>query len=370
MEKLGLVDYGRARAVFQPLDHILAVTAVLDGLMPGATVYVDNPAEPRSALIYSLRRFYLAGDPDNAAFNGELRRFFEDKVYPEGRATDAEVLVLYYAPNGWSEHLTEILPEEHPIAGERRYLRFKGAPREWRSLLPVGFELRRVDEALLRERELEGIEDLEEEMCSERASVADFLAQSFGVCLVHEKALVGWCLSEYNSGNRCEIGIGTAADFRQRGLATLMTLAFIEVAHEKGVTEIGWHCYADNQPSVATALKAGFEEVLSYPSATCFFNPALHAAICGYHAGQKAQDDEALHWYQQAAEQGGAPVWLHWEMACAYARQGELETALAELHRAVDDGFIRPALYQNEEDLAGVRALSGWPALMERLSQG
>ena len=54
---------------------------------------------------------------------------------------------------------------------------------------------------------------------SERPSVADFLARSFGYCLVHENQIIGWCMSEYNNGNRCELGIETAAPFRRRGLA-------------------------------------------------------------------------------------------------------------------------------------------------------
>ena len=52
-------------------------------------------------------------------------------------------------------------------------------------------------------------------MCSERASVDEFLGRSVGVYIVRRDPtagdeLVSWCLSEYNHGGRCEIGIETA----------------------------------------------------------------------------------------------------------------------------------------------------------------
>lgn len=66
---------------------------------------------------------------------------------------------------------------------------------------------------------------------------------------------------EYNTGNRCELGIETAVPFRRRGLATLLATATIRHALAQGVADIGWVCWADNRPSVATALKLGFQQV-------------------------------------------------------------------------------------------------------------
>ncbi len=36
-----------------------------------------------------------------------------------------------------------------------------------------------------------------------------------------------------------------------------------------GATEIGWHCWASNISSIATALKLGFQKELDYPVITC-----------------------------------------------------------------------------------------------------
>ena len=76
------------------------------------------------------------------------------------------------------------------------------------------------------------MEQLREEMCSERPSVEDFLARSFGVCLVDEEqdALAGWCLSEYNCGDRCEVGIEVDEAYQRHGLGTLLARALCQEA--------------------------------------------------------------------------------------------------------------------------------------------
>ncbi len=123
-----------------------------------------------------------------------------------------------------------------------------------------------VDAALLATPNLKHLDTLKEEMTSERPSVEDFLAKSFGVCAIHDNELAGWCLSEYNADGRCEIGIETISDYRMRGLATALTLALLEHAFSHGITEVGWHCFKRNEASAKTALKAGFDKVCDYKS--------------------------------------------------------------------------------------------------------
>jgi RimJ/RimL family protein N-acetyltransferase len=91
-----------------------------------------------------------------------------------------------------------------------------------------------------------------------------FLARCFGFCAVSGRAIAGWCLSEYNQPGRCEVGIATVPAFRRQGIATALTGALVEHALGQGITAIGWHCFASNAPSVATAEKAGFARRREY----------------------------------------------------------------------------------------------------------
>jgi RimJ/RimL family protein N-acetyltransferase len=117
-----------------------------------------------------------------------------------------------------------------------------------------------------------GLDALREEMCSERASVDDFLVHSFGICPIHESgALAGWCLSEYNTGDRCEVGIASLPPYQRLGLATAVGSAFVELAASRGIARIGWHCYAGNAASAATALSIGFEKIEDYPALVAWY---------------------------------------------------------------------------------------------------
>jgi hypothetical protein len=54
------------------------------------------------------------------------------------------------------------------------------------------------------------------------------------------------------------------------------------------------------------------------------------------------------------------------EVACATARGGDPNTALAWVERAVADGFLGGTLLDTEPDLASVRALPAWPTIRAR----
>jgi RimJ/RimL family protein N-acetyltransferase len=132
---------------------------------------------------------------------------------------------------------------------------------------PPGIDLLPANAAALARLNPDGAAALSEEMCSERVSVEDFLAQSFGVCLAEGDELVGFCLSEYNLDGCCEVGVGVAEAYRRRGLGTLLTQALLDAAHLRGVHTVGWHCWKTNQASAALARKAGLEWVKDFPVA-------------------------------------------------------------------------------------------------------
>ena len=267
MHELEPAAYERARPLFPDLDVHLAVKALLAGNVPGR-VYVDGAARPRAALAWIGHRFYLGGAPENEAFNRELGRFFAETVYPQGLAAGHEGFVVKCTAPGWTQQIDVLLPGKHPIPLGQHYYAGREVGHDWRALLPPDITLRLVDRALLSEK-LEGLADLEEEMQSERPSVDEFLAKSFGFVPMHGDRVAGWCLSEYNCGDRCEVGIATAEGYRRRGLATLVASAFVEYALAHGIAHVGWHCNANNAGSIATALKAGFRKVLEYPAYLC-----------------------------------------------------------------------------------------------------
>jgi GNAT superfamily N-acetyltransferase len=347
----------------------LAVTAILEGSVPG-TVHADDPARPRAVLARTGRRIYLTGIDPGGTASDALRRHFDESVYPQGRAAGESLVVLYYEPEGWGERIEgTILAGRDPIPALRQYYAFRAprAPYDWRTLLPQGFEVRAVDERLLADEGLARLDDLKEELCSERPSVQAFLAQSFGFVALRGREITGWCLSEYNSGDRCEVGITTMEPFRRQGLATALASALVGEALARSISEVGWHSYASNVASVATALKAGFEHVADYPAYEVWFDEATNLAAHGSVCLRDGAYDEALAWFEKALSHGEVPAWGYWSAACAAARLGRSGEAFHYLEGAAARGFVRSDLLARSEHLASLRALPAWDVLLARI---
>lgn len=254
------------RDLFAPLAVHLAVESILAGSTPGRIV-VDDPSAPRAGLAWFHSRVFLAGAGEHAASRAAVSQALQAQVLPEMRAAGRDGFVIFSHGEGWQPALDEALAGLTRYRPLRQHYVCTRLSADWRPLLPAAFELRQADRLLLEDSGLKGLEALREEMVSERPTVEDFLERSFGVCLVQRETreLAGWCLSEYNTGERCEVGVATAEPYRRQGLGAAMTLALVEMALERGLRQVGWDCWARNEASGALARRAGFELVEEFP---------------------------------------------------------------------------------------------------------
>ncbi len=257
LEPLDPAEWRVTQACFAPLAHHLAVRALLDGAVPGV-VYADDAPRPRLAVAHVQQRLYVAGDANIAGIGRALRGLIASRIGPLVMARGIRYMLLHAAPALWEQVIETGLQDFAPRTTERQTYACRLPRPERPPRMPADYTLRAVDQALLGAAPLAHRDQLLDEMRSERPSVEAFLAKSFGVCAVQGEALAGWCLSEYNHLGACEVGIETLPEHRGRGLATAMTLALVQQAAAQGLTRVGWHCYAHNQASVATALAAGF----------------------------------------------------------------------------------------------------------------
>ena len=365
--QLNRTDYERVRPLFRKLDIHLPLQAILAGNVD-APIYVDNILHPQTALTWTGHRFYLAGAPGNTDLIAAARKIFLEDYALRAWKSGIESYIVHYPSDKWEVFITAMLQQKYPIKSLRSYYACKAGKQEWKSQLPEGFSVRSADAAFLAEK-WQNPEFLTEEMCSERESVEEFLAKSFGVVLTHGNEIVGWCLSEYNTGHRCEVGIATDEDYQQRGFATLLTHAFSEMARTRDIAGIGWHCNANNIASGATALRAGLEKIQDYPVFIGWFDDAANIAHNGYFAHGRGDYAEALAFYEKSFAIGSVSDWVYWGAACDAALTGETEKALKYLSEAIERGYDDLENIRGSKYLVNLHGTPGWEAIIKRLEQ-
>ena len=368
LHQLEFEQYDTVSPLLQDLDFHLAIEAVLRGIVPGE-VYVDDPAAPRSALVRVENRFYLGGSPQNGGFNQGLRGLFIEEIYPQARAGDELMFVLYYPSPGWEARIIDLLGDKHPLRDMRQYYACSEPAVDWRSVIEPGFVLRPVDRELLESDRLTNIDELRDEVRSESPTIEHYLSHRFGFCLLDEDVITGWCLSEYNTADRCEVGIETVDGYRRRGVATVTAAALVEHAIAHGIRQVGWHCWESNVASAATALSAGFEKIKDYPVLFAWFDPVANLAVNGNMVFQDERYVEALGWYERAIDAGEAPGWAYWNAASASAMAGRTEAALDYLRQALEKGVGDLESARSSKYLSSLHDTGGWRALVEELDE-
>lgn len=280
IHKLDRSAYERTRPLFTELDHQLTALSVIEGRCPGS-IWVDSIAQPRTAFMASPEGHFLVGYEGNAALNRALNRLIMDTILGkdrEGHRVKGMVLVCH--PEVWEERIDVVLSGRVPIPERRWHYLFEGPVMDWRSQVPEGLSVERMDQALLDRPSLSIPEHANGWMKHNWGSVENFLQHGLGFCTVHKQQVVSWCLTDCTSGNACEIGIHTDHEYRRRGLATLTVAATVDECLLRGLTKIGWHCHETNLGSRGVAEKVGFVKEREYMNYVCLADEAEHRKIC------------------------------------------------------------------------------------------
>ncbi|MFW6136018.1 MAG: GNAT family N-acetyltransferase [Chloroflexota bacterium] len=260
IHELQPAGFHRARPLFRGLRFHLSSAAVLDGNSPGM-ILVDDAARPRSAFMLSPEGSYLAGAPADDAFNRALN---EAVVARRALGKDLSVLCFVVHPESWRDRLPDIVAPHALVPEKRRHYVCRTLRHDWRSHLPEGYTVRRIDRSLLEDPEIVVPDHVTRWMVNNWGSTERFLEGGFGFAATTDDELVSWSLTDCVSGDRCEIGIRTVPAHRRRGLAAATAAAAVECALSGHFRTVGWHCPETNLGSIATAEKVGLEKERDY----------------------------------------------------------------------------------------------------------
>lgn len=263
MYPLTLEAYPLVRPLFAELRHNLVVDSIIDGYTP-AWVYVDNVEAPRTAWMWDLQgEMLISGRANCAATNRALAGLIAGKAIPHARARGVLGLTLFYDTPAWEAQLSTLLPGFEPEKAARRRYRFDRPRGDWRTMLPAGSALYRLDERWLARRDVRHMEHLVGWVDSFWRNHAHFIDASFGFFLLHGDAVASWCLGAFVSGQQVELGVATMPAYRGQGYATAVAARCVAFCAAHGLTP-HWHCWEDNVASWHTAAKIGFVDPTQY----------------------------------------------------------------------------------------------------------
>lgn len=360
--KLNLSQYSYVRRLLAPLNYNLNLLSLLDGVSPGE-IYANDPDQPTATFVNMGHHLFLAGTPDCESFNQAIRRLLLNILIPRSKAIGHDIFMLHTESDTWNATAQAILEGMYPLDRMRQYFECSALHEDWRALLPEGFQIQPVDTHLTDQKQLTNSDYLLDELCSERPSVEDFLRHSFGFAITHENDLAAWCLSEYNTGDRCEVGIATVDEYQRRGFGRITGLALVEYALSHGYTRVGWHCWKLNVASSALALRIGFNHICDYPVYFCILNRAVQCAIHGNDTRQAGDLSTARAWYEKAIGYH-ADAWVYFEYARCLARLDQPKDALEALRQAIERGYDNHHAVSQEPDLASLHSLPDWNTIL------
>lgn len=383
IHELKKTDYQKAQPLFDKLQWNLITKAVIEGTSPGR-IYADTVENPKSAFMYTVEGYYLAGNHNNNEFNRSLNKLIFERLFTGDTARKDETdIAIGFHPDAWKEKMPTIFKGRIPLTTARRhYICTELNDNLWKDHIPQGFQIQQIDQKLLQTPQLEIPEHLTEWMKTNWGSISDFMKEGFGFCTLRGKQIVSWSIADCISGNTCEIGIHTHEHYRRQGLATLTVTAAVDYALSNGFTQVGWHCDEYNVGSIGVAEKAGFKLERKYIQYYACANEVHHLEETAQFYFRAKRYREAIESYEKffATPQEKLPEWFrevlphelgvhYFRVALSKAAIGENRGSIEYLEKAVDNGWLYIDFLKSRKEFDSLHGTPAWNNILRKIQK-
>lgn len=363
-------NYENVRPLFEGFDYSLSILAALEGKNPGR-IFVDDIHRPRAAFALTVEGYLLAGEHDNPEIHRALKRLLKERIFTGEVFVNGDwSMSLAVHPQDWEIRLPELTPTHEAVKMERYHYLCRALKVDWRAHLPEGYQLQRIDRALLKDPEMTFPAPLSDWFDYEEmwGSVDNFLANGVGFCILQGREVVAYCTSDCAAGNQIDVGIITAPSHRRQGLATLAVAATVEHCLSHGFQVIGWHCNAENVASWKTAEKVGFERNREYAYYYYVYDPIDHLAELGWYYFKHGDYQKTVAYYDRVfAQREDNPDYYYHLAAAAWAALGDAQKAIRFLHAAVDHGWAHSEHTRQMKEFGILHSHPEWETLLDRM---
>ncbi|MCP5101352.1 MAG: GNAT family N-acetyltransferase [Chloroflexi bacterium] len=259
--------FHKIRPLFAAVLFDMFVTAVLKNELPGR-VYVDSIHQPTTGFIMTPESCFACGTPQNKPFLQSLRRIFAETVMV-GDVVNPQnsEFCIGFTSGDWDAALPQLMAGWRLMeSGNTCHYRLQNLTYNWRKEVPENHNISRIDSTDLHTQAMTiWSEAFDMAQLNTSHDFNKFWKEGFGFVALQDGKVVSACMTDVVSGDRCEIGIVTAASHRRMGLAAVTTAATVEHALSNGLSEVNWQTGDDNWGSRKTAEKVGFTLNLLYP---------------------------------------------------------------------------------------------------------
>lgn len=363
MIKLEPSQFHTIKALFAPLmSYQIFCTGVLDGLYQGQ-VFVDDVFNPQTGFVTKDGMWwFLAGKPDNQAFNAALHTALFDRTIV-GEKGWGGMLVAY--PDGWDNAIDDLFAPHIPIRTGRLHYTCRELRFDWQALVSPDVKVRFVDESL----EADGVKNLEMVgtvlRLRRESSTPDQTA--LGFVAIADNAIVAYATLDCIVHRAGDIGIYTDGAFRRRGLALLLSAALIEYALSHGLDVVHWNCEAFNRGSIRIAEKLGLTLEHRHTMYNLILNPVIHEvnrAWAHFDAGRYPQAIELCQHHIGQSE-AHAHAHFYYIVARCHHIQGSPEQTMRWLNLAAQAGW--DSVGEAQSDFASLSEHPAWPELVTHI---
>ncbi|WP_106767708.1 GNAT family N-acetyltransferase [Paenibacillus faecalis] len=387
MYLLSTERYETVQSLFEELMYDLRLVSIFKRTIPGE-IYVDCTEQPSTVFVWDRgRSLYAAGC--NVDFYKQVNVYLRTQAFPGMVESNSEMLDYYIrypqssiCIDGLKQHLIDGL---HASVVKRRYYMFDLSVDERPIELPEGYQLHEVNLELLIRTDLKNLDFILDEIHSNHMTADNFNERGFGYCiLTNDNEIVSWCLTDYVIGNKCEFGIETDEDHQQKGLATAVAAACVQLARSKGIKCIGWDCFDINIGSWKTAEKVGFKLFKTYEPWFGWFNRFDNALVQAYECYQNEDFSGAVYFYEMVFDRLSKgeedleirlsrimnpdnQYWFYYNAVRCYAHLNKEGEVSDKLMKSISMGLNDPSMITEETVFDQYKTMNWYEQLLKKV---
>ncbi len=334
--ELNRAKFNKVTDLFKDLEYNLSIFSVINKINPGR-IFVNNMENPTAALLISPEGMYFTGDAKDNAFNCELNNVLKDDILKKALEKLKVDYIVFYSSKEWENSFKDIFSSLYPMKDDRRYLELEIGKFH---IEEVSENVKKIDREMLLGSNLKEIDDVRESIIENWSSVDNFLENGFGYVYIVDGGVVSRCIADCVVEDKCELGVETEEDYRQKGYCTQVVIATLNYCKNNNIKNVGWHCWDNNIPSYKLAEKVGFKQKKDIKVYFGWYNLYDNYLVNGnYYLKINVNYKLSAEFYTRAFENNYGFVWHYYNAACAYWKINKREEAKKYYQIALKNGW-------------------------------